>query len=111
VPRDLDPIDTGAFVDLGYPLPADTLRVLRVDVTDDWGGYLADRRLLRHWTVRTVAGTKLLEIPRYEVFQTVQVTIAANPGPLVDEPTTSPRPPACPSRAPTSSSTAPWRSW
>jgi hypothetical protein len=83
-PRDLAPIETGAFVGLGYALPADTLRVLRVDATDPWGEYLADRRLLRNWQVRDVAGTKLLEIARSEVFQTVQVTIAANPAPLVD---------------------------
>jgi hypothetical protein len=83
--RDLDPIQTAGFVELGYPLPADTLRVLRVDATDQWGGYLADRRVLRNWRVRSVAGTKLLELDRSEVLQTVQVTIAANPGALVDD--------------------------
>lgn len=82
-PRDLDPIDTGAFVGLGYPLPDDTLRVLRVDATDPYGEYLADRRVLRNWTVRNVAGTQLLEIDRNEMLQRLQVTIAANPAPLV----------------------------
>jgi hypothetical protein len=84
-PRDLDPIDTGAFVGLGYPLPADTLRVLRVDATDRWGGDLAERRVLRTWTVRTVAGQQLLEVDRREVFQTLLVTIAATPGALSAE--------------------------
>jgi hypothetical protein len=82
-PRDLAPIETGAFVGLGYALPEDTLRVLRVDATDPWGEYLAERRVLRNWTVRTVAGQQLLEVARDEIFQTVQVTIAANPAPLV----------------------------
>ena len=81
-PRDLAPIDTGAFVGLGYPLPVDTMRVLRVDATDPWGEYLSERRVLRNWTVRNVVGQKLLELARDEIFQTVQVTIAANPAPL-----------------------------
>ena len=85
VARDLAPIDTGGFVGLGYPLPADTLRVLRVDATDRWGGELASRRVLRRWTVRSVAGQKLLEVDRNEVLQTVQVTVAANPAPLVND--------------------------
>lgn len=86
VPRDLDPIDTGAFVGLGYPLPADTLRVLRVDSTTDWGGeYMSYRRVLRHWTVRSIAGQKLLEVDRNETMHTLLVTVAANPAPLVDE--------------------------
>lgn len=86
VPTDLAPIDTGALIGLGYPLPANTLRVLRVDATDVFGGeYLADRRVLRHWRVRNVAGTQLLEVDRCEVFQTLQVTIAAEPTPLVNE--------------------------
>lgn len=85
-PRDLAPIDTGALIGLGYALPANTLRVLRVDATDKYGGeFLADRRVLRDWRVRSVAGTKLLEVDRAEVFQTVQVTIAATPTPLVNE--------------------------
>jgi hypothetical protein len=84
-PRDLDPIETGAFVGLGYELPADTLRVLRVDATDPWGEALAYRRVLRNWTIRDVAGTKLLEIDRGEAFQTIQVTIAATPAALVAE--------------------------
>jgi hypothetical protein len=83
--RDLDPIDTGPFVGLGYPLPADTLRVLRVDATDPYAEYLSDRRLLRNWRVRSVAGTQLLEIDKHEIRQTLQVTIAADPGVLVDE--------------------------
>jgi hypothetical protein len=81
--RDLDPIATGPLIGLGYELPDDTLRVLRVDATDVWGGALAERRLLRNWRVRNVAGTQLLEIDRNEVFQTLLVTIAANPAPLV----------------------------
>ena len=84
-PRDLAPIDTGAFVGLGYELPADTLRVLRVDSTDQWGGDLAYRRVLRNWTVRSIAGTKLLEIDRNETLHTLQVTVAANPAPLATE--------------------------
>jgi hypothetical protein len=84
-PRDLDPIDTGAFVGLGYPLPAGTIRVLRVDATDPYPPEIADRRVLRKWRVRSVAGTQLLEIDRCEVFQTVQVTVAATPGRLVND--------------------------
>jgi hypothetical protein len=81
-PRDLAPISTGAFVGLGYELPEDTVRVLRVDATDPYLQPLADRRVLRNWTVRSVAGTQLLEVPDCEVFETLQVTIAASPGKL-----------------------------
>jgi hypothetical protein len=85
-PRDLPPIETGAFVSLGYTLPQDTVRVLRVEVTPtDVPEYIAHRRVDRNWTVRNVAGTQLLELDRCETHQTVQVTIAAEPGVLVSE--------------------------
>lgn len=84
--KDLDPIDTGAFVQLGYPLPAGTLRVLRVDATEFGGDSpLFERRMIRDWTVREVAGQRLLELPFWNQFQTVQVTVAAAPAPLVND--------------------------
>jgi hypothetical protein len=82
--RDLPLIQTGVDVTLGYPLPADTVRVIRVDATDTGLGEYADRLVLRKWTVRSVAGEKLLELPECELFQDVQVTIAADPGRLVE---------------------------
>lgn len=85
-PRDLAPIETGSLVSIGYELPADTVRVLRVDATESGLPLdLANRRVLRSWAVRTVAGTQLLEIPDCESLQDVQVTIAANPGAMVAE--------------------------
>lgn len=83
--RDLPPIDLGAFVDIGYPLPADTVRVLRVDTTANAPELIAERRVVRNWTVRSVSGQQLLELPRGATFQTVQVTIATTPGRLVSE--------------------------
>jgi hypothetical protein len=83
--RDLPVIDTGLFVGLGYPLPADTLRVLRVDVTEQIDEAFATRCVVRDWTVRAVAGQKLLEVDRGLVLQNLQVTVATVPSPLVDE--------------------------
>lgn len=84
--EDLDEFDTGVVVDLGYPLPANTIRVLRVEATDaGMPPELACRRVLDNWTVRHVAGTQLLELPRWEVYQSVQVTVAADPGRLVND--------------------------
>lgn len=86
VARDLTPIDTGALVSLGYTLPSDTVRVLRVDATDQgMPEELAHRRVLRDWTVRTVAGTQLLELNRLESYQTIQITVATDPGTLVSD--------------------------
>lgn len=83
---DLDPIDTGTLIGLGYPLPANTIRVLRVDETNTgFSDYVARRALYRGWTVRSVAGTKLLEVDRGQFLQTLQVTIAAAPTQLVNE--------------------------
>jgi hypothetical protein len=84
-PRDLDPIQTQGFVGLGYPLPDDTIRVLRVDATIPSPTFVGDRHVLRDWTVRTVAGQKLIELDANQAMMTVQVTIAAEPGALVDE--------------------------
>lgn len=81
--RDLDPIVIGDDVDLGYPLPEDTLRVLRVEAQSD--GPFASRRLIRNWTVRTIAGVKALEVDDCDIRQTLLVTIAATPGRLVDD--------------------------
>lgn len=84
-PRDLAAFSTTGTVALGYALPADTLRVLRVDVTDLGPESVVDRRVLRDWSVRSVAGSKLLQLPHAEQYQSVQVTYAANPAPLVGE--------------------------
>lgn len=83
--RDLDPIDTGSWVKLGYELPSDTIRVLRVDTTDRGPESVVDRRVLRDWTVRSVAGAKMLEIPAWETHQVIQITVAADPGRLVND--------------------------
>lgn len=83
---DLADITTNTQVDIGYPLPANFLRVLRVEATESLLPPLfATRRVLRDWTVRSVAGTKLLEVPRDETYQTIKVTVATVPGELVNE--------------------------
>lgn len=82
--RDLAPIDTGGLVAMGYDLPLDCTRVLRVDATDRLAMTSADRRVLRSWTVRSIAGTQQLIVPPNEVFETLLVTIAAEPGQLVN---------------------------
>lgn len=84
--RDLAPIDTGTLIGLGYPLPDDTIRVLRVDETQTgFSEFVANRQVYRHWDVRNVAGQQLLEIPRDQWLETLQVTIAAMPGTLVND--------------------------
>jgi hypothetical protein len=83
---DLDPFDTGALVDIGYTLPTNTIRVIRVEATDSLlDDDFAVRRKLRSWDVRNIAGTQLLEIPRDEAYQTIVVTIAAEPTALVND--------------------------
>lgn len=85
-PRDLAPINTGAYVGLGFPLPEDTIRVLRVDATEQLvSPQLADRFVLNDWSVRNVAGQQLLEIDRCQVYRTLQVTIAAEPGRMLTD--------------------------
>lgn len=83
-PRDLDPIYVDSYTPLGFPLPDDTVRVLRVDATEPGPEELSDRFVVRNWTVRTVAGTQLLEVPCSERL-TLQVTVAAQPGRLVND--------------------------
>lgn len=85
VPRDLDPIQTGGFVGLGYPLPDDTVRVLRVDATIPNPHFVGDRGVIRNWRVRTVAGSQLLEVDGDLALMTLQVTVAATPGLMVNE--------------------------
>lgn len=83
---DLPVIDTDAFVGLGFPLPDNTLRVLRVEATERLvPDVFARRHVLRDWTVRNIAGTQLIELDRGVVFQHVQVTIAAAPAKLVND--------------------------
>jgi hypothetical protein len=81
--KDLAVIQTGAITELGYALPADCTRVLRVEATEQGPVPLVRRGLLRDWTVRTVAGTQLLEINRDDIFESIQVTYAAEPARLV----------------------------
>lgn len=83
--RDLDPIVIDSYTSWGYELPDDTLRVLRVDSTEPGPEELSARLIVRDWTVRTVAGTQLLELPNSHAYRTVQVTVAATPGRLVYE--------------------------
>lgn len=84
--RDLAPIDTGTQIGLGYPLPDDTIRVLRVDESQTgFSPYVAERVPYRHWTVRNVAGQQLLEVDRGQYLMTLQVTIAAQPGALIND--------------------------
>jgi hypothetical protein len=62
------------------------VRVLRVDVTEQIAPLNpSDRRVLRNWTVRTVAGQQMLQLGDCDIFETVQVTIAAEPGLMVAE--------------------------
>lgn len=83
---DMDEFDTGAFVGLGYDLPANTIRVLRVEATEtNLSEQLASRRLVRDWTVRSVAGTQKLQLDRGGVYETIQVTLACRPGEMTAE--------------------------
>jgi hypothetical protein len=85
-PVDLTDIETGTLVDIGYALPANLLRVLRVEATDSLlSEEFAVRRVLRDWTVRSIAGTQLLQIPRDEAYQTIKVTVATVPEELTAE--------------------------
>lgn len=100
---DLD-FDTGALPDIGYPLPDSTIRVLRVEATDSlMSETFASRRVLRDWTVRNIAGTQSLEIPRDESFQTIRATVATVPSAMVadadDFATTTGLPESCTSLA------------
>lgn len=83
---DLDEFQTGPFVDLGYDLPADTLRVLRVDAVEtNLPAELNYRRTVRDWTVRTIAGTQQLQLNRGDVYETVLVTVATVPTEMTAE--------------------------
>jgi hypothetical protein len=78
---DMAPFETGAFVGLGFDLPTNTLRVLRVEATEtNLPEELTYRRQLRDWTVRNVAGTQKLQLDRADIYETIQVTVAATPG-------------------------------
>lgn len=81
--RDLPPITIADQPDLGYPLPADTLRVLRVDLETD--GPFPARHSIRDWTLRVLAGTRELQLNRCSSYSTVHVTVATLPGRMVDE--------------------------
>lgn len=83
---DLPVIATGTLLGLGYTLPANTIRVLRVEATDTLlPEEFAARRLIRNYTVRNIAGTQLLELPRDETYQNVLVTVAATPTAMVND--------------------------
>lgn len=82
--RDLDPIVIDARPDLGYPLPADTLRVLRVDL-ETTGGPRPHRHSIRDWTLRVYAGSRELQLDRCESYSTVHVTVATLPGRMIAE--------------------------
>jgi hypothetical protein len=81
--RDLDPIVVDDEVALGYTLPADTLRVLRVEVESD--GPRPDRRSSRDWTLRTSAGLRELQLNGCAAYSTVYVTVATLPGRMTAE--------------------------
>lgn len=83
---DMTEFETGAFVGLGYALPENTIRVLRVEATEtNLPEELTFRRVLRDWTVRNIAGTQRLELDRGEVYETIQVTLACTPGEMTSE--------------------------
>lgn len=83
--QNLSVIQTGAIVEIGYPLPTNLIRVLRVEATDSLLSLdFANRRIVRHYEVRSVAGQQLLEIPKGEVYQDVLVTVATTPDNLVN---------------------------
>lgn len=81
--RDLAPFNTGPLIGWGYPLPTDLLRVLRVEATEPGTEYMANRGVVRNWTVRAVAGQKLLELDRGLTYDSIQVTVATLPAKLV----------------------------
>lgn len=81
--KDLAPIITGEEVALSYPLPAGTLRVLRVEALPEGPPDLILRQRVNQWDVRDLAGSKELVLPWHlPPFQTVTVTYAATPGRL-----------------------------
>lgn len=83
--RDMDPFTTGPLIGWGYALPDDLLRVLRVEATEPGTEYMAGRQVIRNWTVRAVAGQKLLELDHGLAYDSIQVTLACTPSPLVSE--------------------------
>jgi hypothetical protein len=85
--KDLDPITVGELVNLSYPLPAGTRRVLRVEELPDGPPELVWRHRVNQWDVRDLgAGAKELVLPWYlPPYVTVNVVIATDPGELVND--------------------------
>lgn len=84
--RNLDPIEIDVVGEMGYDLPADTVRVLRLEATSGVGTH-AEREVVRNWSVRGVAGTRQLQLhDRFELpWSTLLATVVVDPGRMTDE--------------------------
>jgi hypothetical protein len=85
---DLDPIVITGVPPISYPLPATTLKVLRIESQINSAAY-PYRQIIRNFTVNTKASGQELEL-HHRVFQaylnqTLTVTVATDPQPLVNE--------------------------
>jgi hypothetical protein len=82
---DLDPIVISGVPQIAYPLPANTLRVLRIETQIQAGWPY--REIIRNFTVNTKASGMELEL-HHRIFQaylnqTLTVTVATAPAPMV----------------------------
>lgn len=84
--KPLPQIVTGELVDPSYPLPADCLRVLSVDMLPEGPPNLELYHQVEQWYVRDQAGAKALVLPWFiPPYVTVSGTYAAVPGLLVTD--------------------------
>lgn len=84
---DLAPIVISGIPAISYPLPANTLRVLRIET--EISAVYPYRQIIRNFTVNTKASGMELEL-HHRIFQaylnqTLTVTVATAPAPLVNE--------------------------
>lgn len=84
---DLDPIVINAIPDEAYPLPANTLKVLRIEA--EVNTVYPHRQLITNYRVNTKASGMELELQHRLIqpymWQTLTVTVATTPGRLVDD--------------------------
>lgn len=84
---DLDPIDIDVIPDLAYPLPANCLKVLRIEAEVNTA--YPSRHMIQNFRVNTKASGMELELAHRflepYLYQTLTVTIATQPGRLVND--------------------------